>query len=96
MAALRSAYETLPRDELFQAIETGTRLERAAALAGGAGRLAADKLPALLKYADDNDQVIQQAALAALSHFGEPEAIEKLLSYAKKNVEPLSSTAIAR
>lgn len=95
LAALQSAYEVVPRDELFQAIQTGTRLEKAAALAGGGGRLAADKLPLLLQSADDNDPVIQNAALVALSHFGEPEAIDKLLSYAKKNVAPLSETAVA-
>lgn len=94
MAALNSAYEVLPRDELFQAIQNGTRLERAAALAGGGGRLGADKLPVVLKAADDNDAVIQNAALTALAHFGEKEAIEKLISYARKNVATLSETAI--
>src|SRR6185369_7676144 len=54
LAALRTAYETLPRDELLAAIQSGNRLERAAALAGGGGRLDADKLPVLLKLADDN------------------------------------------
>lgn len=95
IAALRSAYESLPRDELLQAIQTGNRLERAAALAGGGGRLSVDKLPLLLALADDNDVVIQQAALLALSHFGEEAAIEKLLSYAKKDVPALSVAAIA-
>lgn len=95
IAALRSAYETLPRDELFQTIATGPRLERAAALAGGAGRLAADKLPMIVKLADDEDAVLQQAAIGALAHFGEPEAIEKLLAITKKNAEPFSSAAIS-
>ena len=95
LAALHSAYEALPRDELFQTIQSGSRLERAAALAAGAGRLAADKLPAILKCADDDDPVIQQAALAALGHFGEPAAVAKLLEVARKNVEPLSATAVA-
>jgi hypothetical protein len=94
-AALRTAYEVLPRDEVLQAIQSGSRLERAAALAGGAGRLPADKLAVILKYADDDDPVLQQAALLALSHFGEPEAIEKLIGSARKNVMPLSGAAIA-
>jgi HEAT repeat protein len=94
-AALRTAYEVLPRDEVLQAIQTGSRLERAAALAGGAGRLPADRLPVILKYADDDDPMLQQAALLALSHFGEPEAIEKLVHYARKNVAPLSGAAVA-
>jgi len=49
----------------------------------------------LLKLADDNDPLIQQAALAALSHFGEPAAIEKLVACVKQNAAPLSETAIA-
>src|SRR4029077_931952 len=69
--------------------------EKVAALADGAGRLGADKLPIILKYADDEDPVLQQAALVALSHFGEPEAIEKLVFYARKNVLPLSGAAVA-
>ncbi|HEY2252183.1 MAG TPA: HEAT repeat domain-containing protein, partial [Planctomycetaceae bacterium] len=95
IAALHTAYDVLPRDEVFQAIQSGSPLERAAALAGGAGRLAADKLPVILKYADDDEPIIQQAALLALSHFGEPAAIEKLVSYAKKNTPPLSTSALA-
>lgn len=93
-AALSSAYEALPRDEVLQAIQTGSRLERAAALENGAGRLAADKLPLILKFADDNDPVIQQGALAALGHFGDQAAIDKLLFYARQNVEPVSTAAI--
>jgi tetratricopeptide (TPR) repeat protein len=95
IAALRSAYDVLPRDEVLQAIRSGCPVERAAALAGGAGRLAGDKLPVILKYADDSDPVIQQAALLALSHFGGPAAIEKLVSYARQDAASLSSSAMA-
>jgi len=95
IAALHTAYDVLPRDEVFQAIQSGSPLERAAALAGGAGRLAADKLPVILMYADDETPIIQQAALLALSHFGEPLAIDKLVSYARKNVASLSTSALA-
>jgi tetratricopeptide (TPR) repeat protein len=95
VAALRSAYEVLPREEVLSAIQSGNRLERAAALAGGAGRLAADKLGLILKLADDDDAVIQQAALLALSHFGEPEAIAKLVECTRKNTAALSGTAVA-
>lgn len=95
VAALRTAYESLPREELLQAIQSGSRLERAAALVGGGGRLEADKLPVLLKLADDDDLLIQQAALLALSHFGEPAAIEKLTAAARKDVAGLSTTAIS-
>ena len=51
-------------------------------------------LPLLLDYADDKDPLVQQAALTALRHFGEPAAIEKLLHYLRKGVEPLATTAI--
>lgn len=95
VAALRSAYEVLPRDEVLQAVQSTNRLEKVAALAGGAGRLPVDKLPVILKNADDNDPVVQEAALVALSHFGEPEAVEKLIFYARKNVAPLSGAAVA-
>jgi HEAT repeat protein len=94
-AALQTACETLPREEILAAIETGHPWSRAAVLAFGAGRLPADKLPLILKYADDSDPAIQKAALMGLRHFGEAEAIQKLLEYVRKNVEPLSATAIS-
>lgn len=93
-AALKSAYEILPRDELLQEIQEGHVLTRAAALAHGGGRLGPERLPLILQYADDSDPKLQLAALEALSHFGEPDAIGKLLHYARKNVEPLASQAI--
>lgn len=93
-AALRTAYLALPRDELLEEIKTGNPLTRAAALAYGGGRLSAEFLPQIFQWIDDKDPEIQKAALQTLSHFGEPEAIEKLVQYARRNVEPLSSTAI--
>eukprot|EP00913_Durusdinium_trenchii_P023359 g21937.t1 len=95
MVALKTAYEVLPRDELVREIEQGHPLTRAAALAGGGGRLSADKLPVILKYADDKDPKLQQAALIALKHFGEKEAIAKLVHYARKNAPPLSAFAVS-
>lgn len=93
-SALHSAYMVLPRDELLEEIKSGHPLTRAAALAAGGGRLPADKLPLLLEYADDENPLIQQAALVALRHFGEPEAVDKLLAYARKNAEPLAIKAV--
>lgn len=95
ISALRTAYETLPRDELQQAIQTGTPFERAAALAGGGGRLGSDKLPLILKCCDDNEPLVQQAAIVALGHFGDPPAVERLLEFARKADPALASTAIA-
>lgn len=94
VAALQTAYEVLPRDELLQTIQSASRLERAAALAAGGGRLAVEHLPLLLRLADDDDTIVQQGALVALSHFGESAAIEKLAAWAAKNQPPLSTTAI--
>ena len=93
-AALRTAYLNLPRDELLKEIRTGHPLSRAAALAYGGGRLDVENLPQIFEWAEDKDPEFQKAALQALSHFGEPQAVEKLVLYAKRNVEPLSSAAI--
>lgn len=93
-AALRTAYEVVPRNELLEDIRSADPLTRAAAVATGGGRLAAEHLPLLLQLADDEDPALQKAALVALRHFGEPEVIEKLLSYARKNTEPLASMAV--
>ena len=94
MAALRTAYEVVPRNELLDDIRAADSLTRAAALAAGGGRLASEHLPLILQLVDDNDVALQKAALVALRHFGEPEAIEKLMGYARKNAEPLASMAV--
>lgn len=94
-AALRTACDTLPREELLAAIEKGHPWARAAVLAFGAGRLPTEQLPLVLKYADDTDPAIQTAALIGLRHFGEPAAVSKLLEYVRKNVPNLSPIAVA-
>ena len=93
-AALSSAYQSLPRDEILTNIEQGHLLSRVAALASGGGRLDEDKLPIILEYADAPEPQLQRAALTALGHFGDPAAVEKLVFYVKRNNEPLASTAI--
>jgi len=95
VSALRSAYEALSQEEVYEAIKSGTRFERVAALVGGGGRLAGDKLGFLLKFADDADPLVQQGALVALSQFGEPEAIARLEACARNSKPPVSLTAIA-
>jgi tetratricopeptide (TPR) repeat protein len=95
VAALRSAYEALPRDEVLQAIQTGLPTERAAALAGGAGRLPPNRLSLILKYSEDSDPIVQQAAVLALSNFGEREAIAKLVACARSQSPLAANTAIA-
>lgn len=93
-AALKTAYIALPRDELLKEIREGHPLTRAAALAFGGTRLEAEHLPQIFQWIGDKDIDVQRAALQTLSHFGEPEAIEKLVFYVQRNVEPLSSTAV--
>ena len=93
-AALKSAYAALPLDELSKSLEEGHPLARAAALSTGGGRLPAEQLPTVLKFADDDDPVFQQAALLALRHYGDEAAIAKLVEYAKRNTEPLAATAV--
>ena len=93
-SALRTAYLALPRDELLQEIREGHPLTRAAALAFGGARLDAEHLPQIFQWVEDKDIDVQRAALQTLSHFGEAEAVEKLVLYVKRNVEPLSSTAV--
>ncbi|MCH8829402.1 MAG: HEAT repeat domain-containing protein, partial [Planctomycetes bacterium] len=95
IVALKSAYEVLPRDELLREIEHGHPLTRAAALAAGGGRLSAKQLPLILKFADDKDPKMQQAALTALMHFGEKEAVAKLVHFVQKNTPRLSKFAVA-
>ncbi|MBS0265110.1 MAG: hypothetical protein JSS02_24475 [Planctomycetes bacterium] len=95
IAALRTAYEALPIEEVLQAIQTGSDVERAAALAGGGGRLPANRLTILLKYADDPNPLIQQSAVQALSNFGEREALTKLVACAKGGNGLISAFALS-
>ncbi len=93
-AALRTAFVALPRDELLQEIREGDPLTRSAALAFGGARLDTEHLPLIFQWVTDKDVDVQKAAVQTLSHFGEPEAVEKLVFHVKRNAEPLSSTAI--
>lgn len=92
-AALKSAYERLPLPELLEAINSGHKMTRVAALASGGGRLSSDDLPLVLKYSQDDDPLFQKAALMSLRHFGQPDAIARLVEIAKRNSE-LSPIAI--
>ena len=93
MSALAGVYERLPVPELLDAIEQGSKVSRAVAIASSGGRLPSSELPRLLKYADDEEPEIQKAALRSLAHFGEKEAIDKLVAYARKNAPPTAEVA---
>jgi HEAT repeat protein len=98
-AALKSAYESLPRNELVAEIRDGHPLTRAAAIAGGGGRLPDEHFPLLLEYVNNNDAGIQQSALRALAHFGDQRAVDTLLLHARKNnptTGPVAVESLAR
>jgi hypothetical protein len=94
-AALRSACEALPREDLRREIAYGHRLSRAAALLYGAGRLTNDDVSLLLKCADDPDDYVRRSALVALGQFGQPAAVQRLLQAARSGASPQAETAIA-
>lgn len=77
-AALKTTFFTASREELSEQIQHGHPLARAAALIYGSQRLAATDVPMILKYSDDADVVIRQAAIRALREFSEPAAIDRL------------------
>lgn len=93
-AAMRTAFEVLSRDQLLHEIDEGHPLIRSAALACGGGRLSSDDLPLILEYANGEAVDMQRAALVALRHFGEPEAIAALLTQASLVKEPMADIAI--
>ena len=94
-AALRTACEALPRDELRREIVYGHRLSRAAALLHGAGRLTDDDVPLLLKRTADGDEYVQRCALLALGQFGPPAAVQRLLEAARTGPSTQAEAAIA-
>lgn len=95
IAALRSAFEVLPREELRKETAFGHRLSRAAALAHGAARLTQDDLPLILKASREEDELIRNSALQALSQFGEAAAVERLLEAAETGSPDVRAVAVA-
>ena len=95
IAALRSAFEGRPREELRKEAVCGHRLSRAAALAHGAARLTQDDLPLILKASREDDELIRNAALQALSQFGEAAAVERLLEAAETGSPEVRAVAVA-
>lgn len=93
-ASLRSVYLAMPRDELLAEIRDGHPLSRAAALSYGGGRLDTEHLPQIFRWIEEGNPEIQRAALQTLSHFGESEAVQRLVFYVKCNADPLSTTAM--
>ena len=93
-AALKSAYEILPRKEIVAEIQSGHPLTRAAALAAGGGRLGEEHLPMILDFANGKDETFAQAAIVALRHFGEKQAIRTLVAHASNKSSKQNQAAI--
>ncbi len=93
-AALKTAFLALPANELVEEIQSGHELTRVAALKHGASRLNASHLPFLLERLNDPNADLRTAAVRALSHFGEPAALDALVTLARKPADPLCGTAI--
>lgn len=94
-AALYTAFEVLPPDDLLKEIEHGHPLTRAAALAIGGGRLPQDKLPLILEHASSDDLQMRRAALRALGRFGDKAALDALADYARSDDDETAAAALA-
>ncbi len=93
-AALQTAYRILPHEQLLACIQEGHPLARSAALAAGGSRLAVDDLPVVLAYAHGDDPLMRRAALQALQHFGDPQAVETLTQLANSNNPNVAEQAV--
>ncbi|MEZ6058565.1 MAG: HEAT repeat domain-containing protein [Planctomycetaceae bacterium] len=93
-AALRTAYEVLPPQQVLTAIRTGDVRTRAAALEHGSRQLPEEAVPYLISLTRDEDPTIRRSAIAALVNFGSPEVVNHLVQIAVEEPEPYSSTAL--
>ena len=92
LAALRTAYEVIPRDQLRRQVVSGPPLTRAAALTHGGSRLGSEDLSLVLRSMSDPSESVQHGAIAALAHFSDPAAIAALMSTVRGD-SPESATA---
>jgi len=95
LAALRTAFEVVSRDDLRAELAHGHRLSQAAALAHGGARLGKRELPLVLSACDHGDAFVRKQALTALGQFSDPEAIERLLIAAESSDEATMQAAVA-
>ncbi|MBA3311741.1 MAG: HEAT repeat domain-containing protein [Planctomycetaceae bacterium] len=92
-AALGTAFQTMPLDELLREIEGGHVLTRPAAIAAG-GRLPSERLPMLIELTSDADVDIAKAAVVALRGFGTQPSIDRLVELAKDAPLPVRAAAV--
>ncbi len=93
-AALRSAYEVVAPHVAVEQLHKGHRLARIAVLLVGGDRLPPGELPGVLALVDDQDRAMSRAAVAALRHFPEPAAIDRLTQLAQGDDRELSDLAL--
>lgn len=94
LAALRTACESIPRDQLRRAVVSGSPLARAAALTHGGSRLASEDLPLVLRSLSDPEESVRRGAIAALAYFSEPAALDALVSMVYGDSAELSKAAL--
>lgn len=95
-AAIWTALEILPAEDLIREIQHGHPLIRAAALSAGGARLAPDHLPLVLEQLQNQDDpLMQKAAAYALRHFGDPVAVKELSTLVLSKDEKLSALAVS-
>ena len=95
-AAIWTALEILPADDLLKEIREGHPLIRAAALSAGGSRLAPNHLSLVLEQLQNQDKpLMQKAAAYALRHFGDPRAVSELSTLATSKDEQLSALAVS-
>ncbi|MBD3674864.1 MAG: HEAT repeat domain-containing protein [Planctomycetaceae bacterium] len=95
-ASLSSLLSLIPETVLLQQIQSGHPWVRPVALSAGAATLSPDQLGMVLELSRQTaDEALQKAAVDALSEFGHPAAVERLLELAESSHETLTPLAIA-
>lgn len=94
-AALKTAIEAMPRDELRNELARGHRLSRGAALALAGARLGRRELPLVLAACDDADEYVRLQALGALGQYNDPQAIDRLMTAASAADQSTRLAAVA-
>lgn len=92
--AMRTAFETIPREALLRELKSGHRFSKLTALAYGGAQLNDDDLPIVLEFSRSDDRQFQRAAIVCLGEFGHRDAIARLVDIAKGEDEKLAKDAL--
>jgi HEAT repeat protein len=93
-AALASAFEIAPPQDVAAAIRGDDRLVRIAALSHGGARLPAEGLPLILQAFQTGDDDEREAALRALQYFDDDNARQALANAASGDNVDLAASAL--